>query len=866
MASLRVYLIAVIFMATVPLGVLTFILVKQEVASAHNQVYGGLQRGAGALAMTVEREIVSSVDALTILSYGDSLQDNNLRHFHGTLKRMTALLPNWEAVFLVDLQGRIVLSSQEPFGSRVRPWEGPWQPTVMAAQRQPMVLGLASPASGGELATSIQVPVVIKGGVRYVLVASISSSAWRKLLREADVPPGGFVTLFDDKDTVIARSVHPERFEGRPLPARNIELMASRPSGLQKAELMGGGDTYAAWHRIAPIGWGVAIGVPAEPMDQAYFDAMAAAIAVCLLSLFAGVGLSLVVAGRVKEPLEKLACGGPAAESGYIAVTEIARLRDALVEGERRREQARARLQAKADEFEALFNSSPIGLAMTQDTRCKNVLRNPALEAMFGETWGANTVLGRVLHRGRQLDPEDQPLQRAAGGEAVANMELEVHHPDGRQIKLLAHAVPLLDAKGLPRGAIGTFVDITERVSAEERLIRAERSLRESRHLVDLAEEIGDVGFSDHNIGEGTIQVTKGVARLLGVPTEAISSSRDDWLKRLVPEDRALTTALMTQVWKQRLPEITFRFRVMRPDGSLRWLSSRMVVTYESGEAVRMIGVSVDITDQHAAEQIRARFAEQQQAARLEAESANRAKDEFLAMLGHELRNPLGAIAAAVEVLNRIEPGHDAGIRVREIISRQTRHLVRLMDDLLDVARVVTGKIILARQPMNLGAQVQRVVDRLRLTEEGQQHQLTLEYAEGWVEGDAFRLEQVITNLLSNALKYTPGGGRISVRVWVHDEQVILEVADTGPGIPPALQSRVFDLFVQGERSLDRREGGLGIGLTLVRRLVELHGGSVALVSSSAGSVFSVTLPRAVPPEAARHMVSPGHEDHVSPR
>lgn len=241
------------------------------------------------------------------------------------------------------------------------------------------------------------------------------------------------------------------------------------------------------------------------------------------------------------------------------------------------------------------------------------------------------------------------------------------------------------------------------------------------------------------------------------------------------------------------------------------------------------------------APQLRALIAGEQ-AARLQAESASRAKDEFLAMLGHELRNPLGAIASAVEVLNRVDAGTELAVNARLIIGRQTRHLAHLMDDLLDVGRVISGKVLLAKQRLELGALVERVIANFELTGMSQRHDVRLELGQVWVEVDPTRIEQVVSNLLGNAFKYTPPGRRIDVALWRRDGRALLEVRDQGPGIAAALLPHVFDLFVQGERPIDRPGGGLGIGLTLVRRLIELHGGRVTAHSSAAGTTFQVAL------------------------
>jgi|RhiMetdeSRZDD1v2_1073273.scaffolds.fasta_scaffold26746_5 PAS domain S-box-containing protein len=287
-------------------------------------------------------------------------------------------------------------------------------------------------------------------------------------------------------------------------------------------------------------------------------------------------------------------------------------------------------------------------------------------------------------------------------------------------------------------------------------------------------------------------------------------------------------------------------------DLALRTKDGRTVET--SWSLVRLsddsrVGIGLDVTE-------RKRHEADMQAARTAAESANRAKDEFIAMLGHELRNPLSAISAAVAVLQRVAPGEGPPASgARDVIERQTQHLSRLMDDLLDVGRVMTGKIVLDRGAIDLLEAAERVVSTIRTTGRAGRHRLTVAGTRAWVNGDVTRIEQVITNLVTNALKYTPTDGTISVVVGEDAGESVLRVADTGRGIAPELLPRIFDLFVQGEQAPARAQGGLGIGLTLVRRLVELHGGRVEAASrgDGLGSVFTIAFPRlpAPPPVPA---------------
>jgi signal transduction histidine kinase len=241
------------------------------------------------------------------------------------------------------------------------------------------------------------------------------------------------------------------------------------------------------------------------------------------------------------------------------------------------------------------------------------------------------------------------------------------------------------------------------------------------------------------------------------------------------------------------------------------------------------------------------------------AQAENRAKDDFLAMLGHELRNPLGAIVSAAHVVDLLSTGHDATRAARAIIKRQLGHLRRLVDDLLDAGRVSVGKIRLQREPIELSALVESALETVRSTGALTDHPLSVSCRRTWVRGDPVRLQQVVVNLLTNAIKYTPADKRISVSVEERDAHAILVVADEGVGIPQEALPRIFHLFYQGERSLDRSSGGLGIGLTLVRRLVELHGGEVSAASPGAGkgATFTVRLPSTSAPAASTAAAGP---------
>ncbi|MEO7009094.1 MAG: ATP-binding protein, partial [Caldimonas sp.] len=231
-----------------------------------------------------------------------------------------------------------------------------------------------------------------------------------------------------------------------------------------------------------------------------------------------------------------------------------------------------------------------------------------------------------------------------------------------------------------------------------------------------------------------------------------------------------------------------------------------------------------------------------------ELESESRRINEFIAMLSHELRNPLGPIRNAVGVLGRVDVRPEV-TWAAQVIERQVAHLSHLVDDLLDVGRITSGKIRLRREPLELNPLVQAAVESARVVLDERGHALEVKLAAQAlpIHGDATRLTQALLNLLTNAAKYTPDGGAVRVETAAHDGLAIVRVIDNGIGMSPALRATAFDLFVQGERTLDRSEGGLGIGLALVKSIVALHGGAVDVTSAGPGrgSEFVITLPLA---------------------
>jgi signal transduction histidine kinase/CheY-like chemotaxis protein len=868
---LRTYLVALTLLATLPIASLMCYWKFSDIQGERQRTQLELQQSANILAQIIERELISSIDALAILAKMESIQHHDIVAFKKAMRSTSSSLrPNWFSTYLLDNDGRLLFEVSPPapagrpgVASVQAPTFAPpfpdTSPTV-AVKPAARISNLVVDRRAGNSAIAIEVPVLIDGKPRYRLGAWISAAVWDDLLKKVGVPVGAVAGVYDREHRLISLSQSPAAFGDDHLPETLVSSIGAAASGIYRTPRGTDAATYDAWKSIALAGWVVDVGILAGPLDARHNRAIGMALTTGFVCLALGVLLALLMARYLVRPLDLLATKPRSQANQRIWIREVAQLRDALVAANSLEETVHARLRAKrdllqrkADEFETLFESSPIGLAFAQDHACREVLHNAAMNALIGPPTAPTVSMVQVLPGGRRrLDNDDLPLQRAAAhGESVRGLELEIISEGKEPRFVLVNAVPLCNSDGQPRGALSAMVDITERKWAEAHLARAEKNLRESQRLIELAEEAGHVGFFHYRFETDVLAWTPGLSRLFGRPAAAQESTLKDFLSSIINEHReriesSLRLACATQQEKE-----TLEFRIVAPDGQARWLSCRIMINYDDdGRPLQMTGVSLDINDQKEAERGRAALTQREHAARVEAEAASRAKDEFLAMLGHELRNPLSAIAAAIEVLNHVDASTDSATSARGVIARQTRHLARLMDDLLDVARVISGKILLTRQPLNLAPLVDRLVATMQLTGIADRHQLNVALNEAWIDADATRIEQVVNNLLTNALKYTPAGGYIEVRVGRDGEEAVLEVRDTGVGIHPALLPKVFDLFVQAERTLDRRAGGLGIGLTLVRRLVELHGGTVTATSSAAGTVFMVRLPAVEAPIA----------------
>lgn len=840
---LRDHLALTLGAALLPTIVLTGHLLLEDARDQSERMKAHMEQMAEALAQSVDRDVLASVEALTMLARSPALLDGQRRTSVDKLEDVKSLRASWEGVFLLDRSGGVIHETVVAGGGSAR---GCQPPAAILSVDRDWVVG---PVGTDATCVRVVVPVRVRGDVAAFVGARVDLHSLQQLLQTAAAVPGRTIALLDGDGRVLARA--PEDAALPPRDARDEPSLRSRSiAGVTEVRRRGQEAQYVAWRSLAMSNWSVEVSTPARLVDEAFYKALYRALLLGGTSLLVGLVLAVPLARRIIGPLRTLAREGPAGLPGGSAIQEIQQLSDALAQAAGQTQRTQQRLQDAADEFRVLFEASPIGLAFAEDTDCRVVRTNEAFDRITEEVSGS--LPARVYLDGVRVERTGLPLCRAAGsGAELRDVELEVESVDGTRKVVLMSALPLRDKQGALRGAVGAAVDITNRKRIEAELLQADVRVRQTQRLIDLAQESASVGFFQYVPATDRAIWSVGHAKLFGgAPPGEVEGAYARWMAPVHAEDRPMVERAMQTTLSGEQPKLQVDYRIV-VDGAERWVTTRIATSYdESGRPVEMVGVTMDVTDQKRAELTRARLAEQEQAARVVAEAANRAKDQFLAMLGHELRNPLGALTTAVAVVQRVDRSNPASAEAIAIIARQTGQLGRLIDDLLDVARVVSGKIALQTAPLDLAELVRRNAS-VGMAQAGGRHRIVLVLAPAWIDGDPVRLDQIVNNLLSNALKHTAPGKTVTIVTRTDGQEARLEVIDEGPGIAPELLESMFEPFVQGDRSIDRRMGGLGIGLTLVRHLVQMHEGVVKATSSPDGTRMSVQFAAVRPGPAA---------------
>jgi PAS domain S-box-containing protein len=494
-------------------------------------------------------------------------------------------------------------------------------------------------------------------------------------------------------------------------------------------------------------------------------------------------------------------------------------------------------LQGEDALYRLVVESAEDFAIMVLDTTRRIVSWNRGAERLLG--YAAEEILGRPADL--IFTPEDVaagvPEREAGTALSTGRAAYDRWHMRKGGSRFWGSGVMtrLDDADGRVCGLAKILRDQTELKLAQEERNQAESALRASELRFRRLIEANIIGVGIADAGGAWLEANDALLDLLGHSREELKAGRVRW-DRMTPEEfRWLDQRGIVEA-DRRGACPPYEKEYVRADGRrVPVLIGYAAVSNVEGHYICFV---LDLTGQKRIENA--------------LREADRRKDEFLAMLAHELRNPLSAIGNSVQVIHRNPSGEHQDWAV-EVIDRHVRTLSRMIDDLLDVSRITRRKIRIRKERVEIFPVVARAIETVRPLLEERGHEMVIAHhsAPMWLEADPHRLEQVVVNLLTNAAKYTEAGGTITLTTAPDGGWVVVTVADNGIGIPPEKIPHMFELFAQGDRSIARSEGGLGVGLTLVRSLVEMHGGSVSATSDGPGkgSTFAVRLPAAEPPE-----------------
>ncbi len=807
----------------------------------------GVTETTRALTLVVDREIARREAIALTLAGSPTLTRGDLLAFYEYASNIAPTRD--KVVALQDLSGQQLVNTRLPFGSAL-PTSRISKEREAAGPTATVVSNLYFAPVGKQFSFGVQVPVVRDGKVLYYLSVAGFASALQSIMADQRLPEGWIASILDAKGVVVARNQDPERFVGQPTSDRLAAQLAQRKEGVFESTTIDGIPILAAYSTSPGYGWSVVIGVPLSrataPLKVvAGFGVLAALL--LLLTVFA----TLATGRRLLRPVERLKEASEALGSGRsfdaapTGLSETDQVLASLQEANRRINVANASLQARRQEAEAAAqalrrsnervqlatNASGLGL-FTWDPKSDAVVwHNDLPYDIFGISREAGPV-NAAQFVAQFLLPEDAPEFRRALGRSLEGgsfaFQGRIRRLSDREVRWVEFTGQNEKALDGSASVVGTAADITLRRQAADALRESEARLRQ------LANTIPNLAWMANADGWITWYNDRWYEYTGTVPADM-----EGWGWQQVHDPATLPQVM--ERWQASISTgqpFEMTFPLLGKDGVFRPFFTRVAPLRDAtGTITQWFGTNTDVSPLKKAED--------------ELRRADRRKDEFLAMLAHELRNPLAPIRNAAELLRRSGSAEPRVAQASDIIARQVGHMSGLLNDLLDVSRITRGLVTLDRERLDMADIVAAAVEQVRPLIEARRHELVLDLADcaAPVLASRLRLIQVIANLLDNAAKYSAPGGGIRVELRVAAGRVRVAVVDAGIGISAALLPHVFEPFTQAERGADRSQGGLGLGLAVVKGLVQLQGGSVAARSEGLGrgSRFEIDMPLAAP-------------------
>lgn len=841
-------------------------------------------------ATTIETEVGRSLDVLQALSLSPLLDEGDTEEFSAFAQRVLPTLPGWHSLLIISVDGQVVQRiSAGAIGTAgaIADWSSFNE--VISSRRR--LAGNIAQGPSGTWGIPLRVPVIRDGRVRYILTAVLKPDAVLSAVNARRLPAGSVMTVLDRKGRRIVRTHLHEQTLGQPASPTLVELLAGNSSqeGIGLTETVDGVEAYTSFVRLhEELGWTVATGMPTSAVRATAARAFSIYGGGLTLSLLLAIVAALIASRRISQPMNELRQAALAIGSGDMPlapstdIQEIGEVGRALVTS------GRARLESEAERGRALENlkraQHELTLQITGleqlhalNNRLMDLPTLPAQlkaivellaelqETAYGlvvsrQDTGPLQIMAatgfseaKVLHLNRASDLQEDigDLLLSSGQIALGDFAGRMDSgPFSEQLAMFSSldSTPFKSNDGSVSGAIVLLQTRPHTATALD------------RHLAELCAALAGVLIDRANIQlrAGKSQRTLQIAlESSSVPFCVLAPLRDDngevtdfvWefinprgaavMQRSVNELLGAPLSDVLSGWQRRR---TFTELLRVADGG----ESRDV---ELGAAVDRPESWVHIIATPFEGRVAVWFADITERKRQEwmLRQADRRKDEFLATLAHELRNPLAPIRMAASLFGSPRASDAQKIRSQHIIERQVAHMALLLDDLFDISRITLGKLTLRKQSVDLRDIARAALETARPKLELRRHETTLNLPSDAVPviADPMRLEQVITNLLTNAAKFTPEGGHVSVAVAVEEGQAMVSVADNGLGLASEQIPAIFEKFAQVPAQGGGVSAGLGIGLALARELARLHGGDVAAYSEGlgCGSQFVVVLP-----------------------